>query len=208
LFCIFCENFISSNIISHSRLFKESRDGERYPIFPEGKAFIYLSPNEKYIVKTTDNETVFIGIGLEQALNRIHHAQPNAEIEIIEKEKRYSLSEYYRHIAPVVYLIATHYDDKTDRLAIAYECGKNSSLIDEGTKIFANDDSFANWLVAKLTKEERPPVVKFADWLSNAVSDRLYAIELNRDYKVVVARGTWPALRKKAQEAVISGESA
>lgn len=102
----------------------------------------------------------------------------------------------------MVWLIAQFYDDETNRLAVAYQRRKNGRLLDDGTAIFADDVEFADWLVAELESEERPPVVKFADWTPAIVRDKLALVELNHDYDVEIKRGTWPALRKKAKEAV------
>lgn len=206
-FCIFNENLISSNHMRHYRQFRETKTGDRLPIFPGNKAVIFIDcDNCRYRVETTAGEVVYAGTGgIDEAVERTYYAQPDADVRIIADGRKYTKGEYYRHIAPVVWLIAQFYDDESDRLGVAYERRKNGRLLDDGTAIFADDADFADWLVAELESEERPPVVKFADWTPDIVRDKLALVELNHDYDVEIKRGTWPALRKKAKEAVING---
>jgi hypothetical protein len=98
LFCIYRKNEIWNNNIFSSSLFKESRDGQRFPLFPCDKAIVHLDIDEKYRVESLKGEVIFIGCGLDQALNRIYHAQSGARIEIIAGGKRYSLDEYLAEV--------------------------------------------------------------------------------------------------------------
>lgn len=207
LHCIINEHVISLNSISHSRQFRETKTGDRLPIFPGNKAVIFISgDNCRYRVETTAGEVVYAGTGgIDEAVERTYYAQPDADIEVVANDRKFMLDEYYRHTSPVVWLIAQFYDDETNRLAVAYQRRKNGRLIGDGTAIFADDADFADWLVEKLNNEERAPVVKFADWTSDIVRDKLALVELNHDYEYEVKRGTWPALRKKAKEAVLNG---
>ena len=202
-FCILNENLISSNHMRHYRQFRETKTGDRLPIFPGNKAVIFISgDNCCYSVETTAGEVIYAGTGgIDDAVERTHYAQPDADIEVVANGRKFTLDEYYRHVAPVVWLIAQFYDDESDRLGVAYERRKNDRLIGDGTAIFADDADFADWLVEKLNNEERAPVVKFADWTSAIVRDKLALVELNHDYDVEIKRGTWPALRKKAKKA-------
>jgi hypothetical protein len=200
---VYNENFIVKNAVFHCRQFRESPDGDRLPIFPGDKAVIFMDSNGRYRVESIDGEVVFIGTGgIDEALARIDYAQPFVDVEIIDNGRKYTREDYYRHIAPVIWLIAQFYDDETNRLAVAYERRKNDKKLDTGTVIFTGDEPFAKWLVDKLSAEERPPVVRFSDWLPEIVRDKLTAIELNDDYPVEINRGTWPILRKKAKKAV------
>lgn len=202
-YCVYNENFIVKNAVFHCRQFRESPDGDRSPIFPDGKAVIFIGLKGRYRVESVDGEVVFIGAGgIDEALARIDYAQPLADVQIIEGNRTYTRDDYYRHIAPVVYLIAQHFDDDTGRLAIAYERRKNGRLLDDGTVIFADDSTFADWLASKVKAEERPPVMRFSDWLPEIVRDKLTAIELNDDYHAELNYGTWQNLRKKAKKAV------
>lgn len=203
-FCIFNENLISSNHMRHYRQFRETKTGDRLPIFPGNKAVIFIAgDNCCYSVETTGGEVIYAGTGgIDEAVERTHYAQPDADIEVVADGRKYTKGEYYRHIAPVVWLIAQFYDDESDRLGVAYERRKNGRLIGDGTAIFADDADFAGWLVTKLESEERPPVVMFADRTQAIVRDKLALVDLNLDYRYEVKRGTWPALRKKAKEAI------
>lgn len=205
--CIINENLISRNNMRHYRQFRETKAGDRLPIFPGDKAVVFIAgDNGRYSVETTAGEVVYAGTGgIDEAVERTYYAQPDADIEVVENDRKFTLDEFYRHIAPVVWLIAQFYDDESDRLGVAYERRKNGRLIGDGTAIFADDADFADWLVAELESEERPPVVKFADRTPDIVRDKLALVELNHDYEYEVKRGTWPALRKKAKEAVING---
>ncbi|MED3764710.1 hypothetical protein [Ureibacillus terrenus] len=202
-FCIFNENLISSNHMRHYRQFRETKTGDRLPIFSGNKAVIFIAyDNCRYRVETTAGEVIYAGTGgIDEAVERTHYAQPDAGIEVVANGRKYTLDEYYRHIAPVVWLIAQFYDDESDRLGVAYERRKNGRLIGDGTAIFADDVEFADWLVAELESEERPPVVMFADWTPAIVRDKLALVDLNFDYEYEVNRGKWSALRKKAKKA-------
>ena len=203
LHCIINEHVISLNSISHSRQLRETKTGDRLPIFPGNKAVIFIAgDNCRYRVETTAGEVVYAGTGgINEAVERAHYAQPDADIEVVANGRKFTLDEYYLHIAPVVWLIAQFYDDESDRLGVAYERRKNGRLIGDGTAIFADDVEFADWLVAELESEERPPVVMFADWMPDIVRDKLALVELNHDYDVEINRGKWSALRKKAKKA-------
>ena len=184
------------------RQFRETKTGDRLPIFPGSKAVIFIGKNEYYRVETTAGEVIYAGTGgIGEAISRTYYAQPDADVRIIANGRKFTLDEFYRHIAPAVWLIAQFFDNETNRLAVAYQRRKNGRLLDDGTAIFADDADFADWLVEKLNNEERAPVVKFADWMPDIVRDKLALVELNHDYDVEIKRGTWPALRKKAKKA-------
>lgn len=202
-FCIYSENLIDKNAVYHYRQFKETIDGDRSPIFPDNKAVIFMDLNGRYRVQALDGEVVFIGTGgIDEALGRIDYAQPLADVQIIEGDRTYTRDDYYRHIAPVIWLISQFYDDETNRLAVAYERRKNGEKLDTGTVIFTDEAQFADWLAGKLAAEQRPPAVRFSDWLPEIVRDKLTAIELNDDYHAELNYGTWLSLRKKAKKAV------
>ncbi|AIM17293.1 hypothetical protein HW35_14490 [Bacillus sp. X1(2014)] len=61
--CIYAENVIYAGNSRHSRLFRESIDGDRSPIFADGKAFVDIDADGRYSVQTVDGEVVFIGSG-------------------------------------------------------------------------------------------------------------------------------------------------
>ncbi|WP_019722273.1 hypothetical protein [Heyndrickxia coagulans] len=197
--CVYSETLISAQHESHSRQFGETRDGDRLPIFSDNKAVIFVERDGRYRVKTTEDEILFIGtVGIDEAIGRVDYAQPHADVEINEGGRTYNREEYYRHIAPVVYLIA--YDDDGDRLAIAYERRKNGRLLDDGTVIFADDGAFADWIAEQVEKEERPPVMRFDNRLPVSVQRRLAGLDINDEYQVEISRGTWPRIREKAKE--------
>lgn len=206
--CVYNETLISAQHASHSRQFAETRDGDRLAIFTDNKAVIFTDLNGRYRVESLDGEVVFIGTGgIDEALARIDYAQPLVDVQIIEGDRTYTRDDYYRHIAPVVYLIAQHFNDDTGRLAIAYERRKNGRLLDDGTVIFADDGAFADWLAERVKAEERPPVMRFCDWLPVSVQVRLAELDINEEYQVEVKRGTWPELRKKAKQEFEDGKA-
>lgn len=195
-YCVYNENFIVKNAVFHCRQFRESPDGDRLPIFPDSKAVIFMDLNGRYRVESLDGEVVFIGTGgIDEALARIDYAQPLVDVQIIEGGRTYNREEYYRHIAPVIWLIAQFYDDETNRLAVAYERRKNDEKLDTGTVIFTGETQFADWLAGKLAAEQRPPAVRFDDKI------RVPAVN-TVDCPVEVNYATWLNLRKKAKKAV------
>lgn len=199
-YCVCNENLIDKDAVYHYRQFKETIDGDRLPIFPDNKAVIFMDLNGRYRVQSLDGEVVFIGSGgIDEALARIDFAQPLADVQIIEGDRTFTRDDYYRHIAPVIWLIAQVYDDETNRLAIAYERRKNDEKLDTGTVIFTDETQFAHWLAGKLAAEQRPPAVRFDDKI------RVPAVvrdKINTDCAVEVNYGTWQNLRKKAKKAV------
>ncbi|MGG3691116.1 hypothetical protein [Heyndrickxia ginsengihumi] len=199
--CVYNENIIALQHVEHHRQFGETRDGDRLPIFPDNRAVIFIDRDGCYRVQSVEGETVFIGSGgINEAIGRIDHAQPGADLDIHEGSRTYTRDDYFRHIAPVVYLIAQHFDEDTGRLAISYERRKNGRLLDDGTVIFASDGAFADWLEARVEAEERPPALRFGDWLPMSVRDKLAELDINKEYPVEIKRGTWPALRNKAKK--------
>lgn len=201
MYCVYAENLIDRNAVYHYRQFKETIDGDRLPIFPDNKAVIFIDLNGRYRVESVDGEVVFIGTGgIDEALGRIDYAQPFADVQVIEGDRTFRRDDYYRHIAPVIWLIAQYYDGETNRLAVAYERRKNDKKLDTGTVIFTGDEPFAQWLVEHLAAEERPPAVQFDDKIRvpAAVRDKI-----NTDCAVEVNHGTWLNLRKKAKKAVM-----
>lgn len=199
--CVFNETLIALQHVEHHRQFGETRDGDRFPIFTGNKAVIFIGRGGCYRVQTIEGELLFIGTGgIDEAIARIDYAQPGADLEIYDGGHTYTRDDYYRHIAPVVYLIAQHFNEDTGRLAIAYERRKNGRLLDGGTVIFADDSAFADWIAEQVEKEERPPVMRFGDWLPVSVQYRLLELNINEEYPVEIKRGTWPALRKKAKQ--------
>lgn len=205
--CVYNETLISLQHETHNRQFGETRDGDRLAIFADNRAVVFVDLNGRYRVQTGEGETLFIGKGgIDEAISRVDYAQPGVDLEIHDGGRTYNREEYYRHIAPVVYLIAQHFDDDTGRLAIAYERRKNGRLLDDGTVIFADDGAFADWLASKVKAEERPPVMRFGDWLPVSVQSRLAGLALNDGYPVEIKRGTWPALRNKAKKKLEEGE--
>lgn len=200
-YCVYNENFIVKNAVFHCRQFRESPDGDRLPIFQDNKAVIFITgDNGRYRVESVDGEVVFIGTGgVDEALARIDYAQPLADVQIIEGDRTFTRDEYYRHIAPVVWLISQFYDDATNRLAVAYERRQNGEKLDTGTVIFTDETQFADWLASKVKAEERPPAVRFDNkiWVPAVVRDKI-----NTDCAVEVNYGTWLNLRRKAKKAV------
>ena len=200
-YCVYAENLIDKNAVYHYRQFKETIDGDRLPIFPDNKAVIFIGLNGRYRVESLDGEVVFIGTGgIDEALARIDYAQPSADVQIIEGDRTYTRDDYYRHIAPVIWLIAQFYDDETSRLAVAYERRKNDEKLDAGTVIFTDETQFADWLAGKLAAEQRPPAVRFDDKI---MVPAVVCDKINTDCPVEVNYGTWLNLRKKAKKAVM-----
>jgi hypothetical protein len=94
--CIYSENIISAGNSRHSRLFRESIDGDRSPIFADGKAFVDIDTDGRYSVKTVDGEVVFIGIGgIDEALSRINYAQPYVDVQITVGNQSFTVAEYF-----------------------------------------------------------------------------------------------------------------
>ncbi len=200
-YCVYNENFIVKNAVFHCRQFRESPYGDRLPIFPDNKAVIFITgDNGRYRVETTAGEVVYAGAGgIDEAVERTYYAQPDADIEVVANGRKFTLDEYYRHIAPVVWLIAQYYDDETNRLAVAYERRKNGEKLDTGTVIFNDEAQFADWLASKVKAEERPPAVRFDNKIWVPAVD---TVKLNNNCAVEVNYGTWLSLRKKAKKAV------
>lgn len=200
LYCVYNENLIDKNAVYHYRQFKETIYGDRLPIFPDNKAVIFMDLNGRYRVESLDGEVVFIGTGgIDEALGRIDYAQPYTDVQIIEGDRTFTRDDYYRHIAPVVWLIAQYYDDETNRLAVAYERRKNDKKLDTGTVIFTDETQFADWLASKVKAEERPPAVRFDDKI---LAPAVVRDKINTDCAVEVNYGTWLNLRRKAKKAV------
>lgn len=101
MFCIYNENLIVLNNARHYRQFRETRDGDRLPVFPDGKAVIFIDSNGRYRVQSLDGEVVFIGCGgIDEAVDRVGYAQPDVEIEVIADGRRMTLEEYEKEREP------------------------------------------------------------------------------------------------------------
>ncbi|MDL0419702.1 hypothetical protein QPM05_06180 [Caldibacillus thermoamylovorans] len=199
-YCVYNENFIVKNAVFHCRQFRESPDGDRLPIFSDNKAVIFMDLNGRYRVQSLDGEVVYAGAGgIDEAVERTYYAQPDADIEVVANGRKFTLDDYYRHIAPVVWLISQFYDDATNRLAVAYERRQNGEKLDTGTVIFTDETQFADWLAGKLAAEQRPPAVRFDNKIWVPAVD---TVKLNNDCAVEVSHYTWLNLRKKAKKAV------
>lgn len=93
-YCVYNHNIIDRGILSHYRQFRETRDGDRLPIFPANKAVIFMDSNGRYRVQTADGEVMFIGCGgIDEAIERVMHTQPDVEIEVIANGQRFTLEE-------------------------------------------------------------------------------------------------------------------
>lgn len=100
--CIYSENIISCGNSRHSRLFRESIDGDRSPIFADGKCEVDIDTDGRYSVKTVDGEVVFIGTdGIDEALSRINYAQPYVDVQITVGNQTYTVAEYYKRFEVV-----------------------------------------------------------------------------------------------------------
>jgi hypothetical protein len=93
-YCVYNENIISHDLLSHSRQFKETQDGDRFPVFSEGYALLIIDENEHYKVINLDGEILFVGTGFFEALSRIYYAEPTVEIEVFCDNKLYTVDEY------------------------------------------------------------------------------------------------------------------
>jgi hypothetical protein len=93
-YCVYNQNIIDYGILSHYRQFRETREGDRLPVFPDNRAIIEIDIADRYKVCTTNGEVLFIGTGFDGAISRIYFAQPYAEIEIIANGRRLTLHEY------------------------------------------------------------------------------------------------------------------
>lgn len=75
-YCVYNHNIIDYGILSHFSQFRETRDGDRLPVFPENKAVVFMNLNDRYRVISVDGEVVFIGCGgIDGAISRIYYAQ-------------------------------------------------------------------------------------------------------------------------------------
>lgn len=95
-YCVYNHNIIDCGILSHYQQFRETRDGDRLPVFPDDKAVVFMDLNDRYRVESVDGEVVFIGCaGIDEAISRIYYAQPNVEIKVIAADgRRLTLEEY------------------------------------------------------------------------------------------------------------------
>lgn len=93
-YCVYNHNIISRGILRHYMQFRQTRDGDRLPVFPDDKAVIFIDSNGRYHVESVDGEAVFIGTGFDEAIRRIYFAQPDVEIEVIANGKRFTLEEW------------------------------------------------------------------------------------------------------------------
>ena len=93
-YCVYNHNIIDRGILSHYRQFRQTRNGDRLPVFPDGKAVIFMDSNDRYRVESVDGEVLFIGTGFDEAIRRIFYAQPDVEIEVIANGRRMTLEEY------------------------------------------------------------------------------------------------------------------
>lgn len=93
-YCVYNHNTIDYGILSHHRQFRETRDGDRLPMFPDNRAIVEIDLADRYKVRTTNGEVLFIGTGFDEAIRRIHYAQPDAEIEVIANGRRLTLEEF------------------------------------------------------------------------------------------------------------------
>lgn len=94
-YCVYNQNIIDYGILSHYRQFRETRDGDRLPIFPDNRAIIEIDIADRYKVRTTNGEVLFIGTGFDGAVDRIDYAQPDTKIEIVTADgRRLTLDEY------------------------------------------------------------------------------------------------------------------
>jgi hypothetical protein len=94
-YCVYNHNIINCGILSHFQQFRETRDGDRLPIFPDNRAIIEIDIADRYKVRTTNGEVLFIGTGFDGAVDRIDYAQPDAIIKIVTADgRRLTLEEY------------------------------------------------------------------------------------------------------------------
>lgn len=95
IYCIYAENVIYAGNSRHSRLFRESIDGDRSPIFADGKCVVDIDADGRYSVQSIDGEVVFIGSGgIDEALSRINYAQPYVDVQITVGNQTYTVAEY------------------------------------------------------------------------------------------------------------------
>ena len=102
MYCVYNENLIVLNNVRHYRQFRETRNGDRLPVFPDDKAVIFMDSNDHYRVESVDGEAVIIGCGgIDEAISRIYYAQPDTKIEIIAADgRRLTLEEYEKEREP------------------------------------------------------------------------------------------------------------
>lgn len=123
MYCVYNETLITSYNVHH-RQFKESINGDRYPMFPGGQADIVIDDAGNYRVLTTQTEVLFIGTGkaavstetttttadargntittgndpklagFNEALARVKYAQPSADITVYHNGRKYTADEY------------------------------------------------------------------------------------------------------------------
>lgn len=74
-YCVYNHNIIDRGILSHYRQFRETRDGDQLLMFPNNRAIIEIDLADRYKVRTA------IGEGFDEAIRRIHYAQPYVEME-------------------------------------------------------------------------------------------------------------------------------
>jgi len=107
MFCIFNENLISHGTSRHVRQFKKDRDGNRYPMFPDGKSIIHAGDDGLYRVKTINDETIAISDDYDVAYSRAIHADSNASIKLSKDGNLYDVNEHGGTLAPIVFRV--HY---------------------------------------------------------------------------------------------------
>lgn len=94
MYCVYNENLIVFNEARHYRQFRETRNGDQLPMFPDNRAIIEIDLADRYKVRTTNGEVLFIGTGFDEAIRRIYYAQPYVEIEVIADGRHMTLEEF------------------------------------------------------------------------------------------------------------------
>lgn len=128
IYCVFNERLIARGNESHVRQLKEDEDGNRAPMFKDGRATIYIDNNKRYSVMNGD-EILYIGTGIDEAIQRIYYAEPTAHIEVSLDNSRYTVEDYIAYITPLMFRIH-HYNGKYGFLAAVdyIDKGKRSDV--------------------------------------------------------------------------------
>nr|WP_144922344.1 hypothetical protein [Paenibacillus bovis] len=120
-------------------------------MFPNGVAIIDLDGDERYKVRTTAGEVLFIGRGYDEAVSRIRYAEPTASIDIVKDGKRCSAAQFKQRIAPTVFLVSYSENTSNNVLYGAMDARKGRKHI--GSWHFIGDEYEVAWEIREVVEE-------------------------------------------------------
>ncbi|WAA13399.1 hypothetical protein [Fervidibacillus halotolerans] len=121
-YCIFDENIVNFNNSAHLRQFRENVDGDRLPMFPDGRAVIVVNNRNFEVISEATGEIYYVCNDFDDAIRRAKYADKNAEIVVLKDGEYFTVDAYKKAIAPVVFRLY-FYDGKYGFIA-AIDCVK------------------------------------------------------------------------------------